>query len=106
MSKITVAAFRYSPSIGGAENYTRRLLLEIGTRLEVDIATLLTSQRTDWLRALIDGERNQPGRYLVDGRDVTALARWPSSTRRALTLLTPGYHMPGSPAPWLMGRLL
>jgi len=106
MSKITVAAFRYSPAIGGAENYTRRLLLEIGARLDVDIVTLLTSQRTDWLHALIDGEREEPDHYAVDARDVTALARWPSSTRRALNLLTPGYHVPGSPAPWLMGRLL
>src|SRR5258708_31085968 len=103
---ITVAAFRYSPAIGGAENYTRRLLLEIGARLQVDIVTLLTSQRTAWPRALIDGEREQPDHYAVDGRDVTALARWPSSTRRALNLLAPGYHVPGSPAPWLMGRLL
>jgi glycosyltransferase involved in cell wall biosynthesis len=106
MRKTTVAAFRYSPAIGGAENYSRRLLLEIGSRVDVDIVTLLTSQRTDWLKALIDGERDQPDHYAVDGRNVTALARWPSPTRRALNLLTPGYHVPGSPAPWLMGRVL
>jgi starch synthase len=106
LSKITVAAFRYSPAIGGAENYTRRLLLEIGARLQVDIVALLTSQRTDWLRVLIDGEREQAEHYRVDGREVTALARWASSTRRALNVLTPGYHVPGSPAPWLMGKLL
>ena len=104
--KLTVATFRYSPAIGGAENYTRRLLKEIGPRLDVNIVTLLTSQRTDWLRALVDGERDHPEHYEVDGREVTALSRWPASTRRALRLLTPGYHLPRSPAPWLMGQLL
>jgi glycosyltransferase involved in cell wall biosynthesis len=106
VSEVTVAAFRYAPSIGGAENYARRLLKEIGDRLEVNVVTLLNTQRTDWLRALIDGERDQPESYEIDGREVTALGRWPSRTRRALKLLAPGYHMPGSPAPWLMGRLL
>lgn len=106
MSKVTVAAFRYAPAIGGAENYTRRLLREIGERVDVNIVTLLTTQRTDWLRALIEGERDQADSYAVDGRAVTALARWPLATRRALNLLAPGYHVPGSPSPWLMGRLL
>jgi len=106
MTNVTVAAFRYAPAIGGAENYTRRLLTEIGDRLDVNIVTLLTTQRTDWLRALIDVERDQPEIYAVDGREVTALARWPASTRRALNLLVPGYHVPASPSPWLMGRLL
>src|SRR2546428_5080270 len=106
MSKVTVAAFRYAPAIGGAENYTRRLLREIGERVDVNIVTLLTTQRTDWLRALIEGERDQVDSYAVDGRAVTALARWPFATRRALNLLAPGYHVPGSPSPWLMGRML
>ena len=106
MSEVTVAAFRYAPAIGGAENYTRRLLKEIGDRLDVNVVTLLNTQRTDWLRALIDGERDQLDTYEIDGREVTALARWPSRTRRALNLLAPGYHVPGSPSPWLMGRLL
>src|SRR2546422_10669631 len=106
MSKVTVAAFRYAPAIGGAENYARRLLREIGERVDVNIVTLLTTQRTDWLHALIEGERDQPDSYAVDGRAVTALARWPFATRRALNVLAPGYHVPGSPSPWLMGRLL
>ena len=106
MSEVTVAAFRYAPAIGGAENYARRLLKEIGDRLEINVVTLLTTQRTDWLRALINGERDQPESYAVDGREVTALSRWPATTRRALNLLAAGYHVPRSPAPWLMGRLL
>jgi glycosyltransferase involved in cell wall biosynthesis len=106
LTKITLAAFRYAPAIGGAENYARRLLREMGDRVDVDVVTLLTGQRTDWLRALIDGERDKPEQYQVDGRDVTALARWPVATRRALWLLAPSYHAPGSPSPWLMGRRL
>ncbi len=106
MSKITVAAFRYAPAIGGAENHTRRWLRQIGDRLDVDVVTLLTRQRTDWLRALIDGDRDRPESYEVDGRVVTALPRWPEKTRRALWLLAPAYHLPGSPAPWRMGRLI
>ena len=104
--RITLAGFRYAPSIGGAENYARRLVSEMGDRVDADAITLLTDQRTDWLRAMIDGARDEPERYRVDGREVTALPRWPSPTRRALWALTPGYHVPGSPAPWQMGRLL
>lgn len=106
MSQVRLAAFRYAPAIGGAENYSRRLLKEIGDRLEVDVITLLKDQRTDWLRSLIDGARDQDETYEIDGRAVLALARWPASTRRALSMLVPGYHAPGSPAPWWMGRLL
>src|ERR1700688_1571247 len=105
MSQVRVAGFRYAPAIGGAENYTRRLLKEIGARVDIDIVTVLTTQRTDWLRALIDGERDQPTQHRVDGREVTALARWPAATRRTLRVLMPGYHVPGSPAQWLMGRI-
>jgi glycosyltransferase involved in cell wall biosynthesis len=106
MSSITLAAFRYAPAIGGAENYARRLLKEIGDRRDIDVVTLITTQRTDWLRSLIDGDRDQPQSYDVDGRRVTALARWPIAMRRALWLLAPGYHAPGSPSPWLMGMRL
>jgi len=104
--RLTLAGFRYSPAIGGAENYARRLLAEIGDRAEVEVLTVLTDQRTDWLRALIDGVRDDPRRYEVDGRGVTALAQWPERTRRALRPLVPAYHVPGSPAPWRMGKLL
>jgi glycosyltransferase involved in cell wall biosynthesis len=106
VSQVRLAAFRYAPAIGGAENYSRRLLSEVGDRVDVDVVTLLSRQRTDWLRSLIDGDRDQAESYAVDGRAVVALGRWPASTRRALSLLAPGYHLPGSPAPWLMGRLL
>ena len=106
MTRATLAAFRYAPAIGGAENYARRLLREIGPAVDFNVVTLLTSQRTDWLRSLIDGERGRPERYAVDGREVIALGAWPATTRHALSALTPAYHVPASPAPWLMGGLL
>jgi glycosyltransferase involved in cell wall biosynthesis len=106
LTHLRVVGFRYAPAIGGAENYARRLLQEIGGRLDVDVVTWLTSNRTDWLRSLIDGEREAPETYDVDGRQVTALARWPQSTRIRLRALSPLYHLPGSPAPTRMGRLL
>jgi hypothetical protein len=86
MSQVTVAAFRYAPAIGGAENYSRRLLEEIGDRLDIDVVTLIKTQRTDWLRSLIDGERDQPDSYEVDGRRVTGSLNGGASTRRALWL--------------------
>jgi len=106
VSRVTLTAFRYAPAIGGAENYARRLLQEIGPRVDFNVVTLLKTQRTDWLPAMIRGERDQAERYEVDGREVTALARWPTSTRVALSALAPAYHLPRSPAPSLMGRLL
>ncbi len=106
MSLVTVATFRYAPSIGGAENYTRRLLQEIGPGTEIDVVTLLNSQRTDWLGSLINGERVRTETYEIDGRHVTALGRWDTRTRRTLAALAPGYHVPSSPIPWLMGRTL
>ncbi len=106
MRRITLAGFRYAPAIGGAENYARRLLSEMEAGVDARIVTLLTDQRTDWLRAMIDGARDAPAVHTVDGRQVTALARWPAATRRSLWALAPGYHLPGSPAPWEMGRLL
>ena len=106
MTHLRVVGFRYAPAIGGAENYARRLLREIGGRLDIDVVTWLTSNRTDWLRSLIDGERDAPETYQIDGREVTALARWPLGTRRRLRALSPFYHVPNSPAPTQMGRLL
>ena len=106
MTHLRLVGFRYAPAIGGAENYARRLLREIGGRVDVDVVTWLTSNRTDWLRALIDGERDAPETYEVDGRQVTALARWPQGTRTRLRALSTLYHVPGSPAPTQMGRLL
>ena len=44
--------------------------------MEVDIVTLLTTNRSDWLQAMIDGVRDRDERYQVDGREVRALARW------------------------------
>ena len=106
MSRVALTAFRYAPAIGGAENYARRLLFEMGPRLEVDVVTWLKSQRTDWLSALINGERDRPETYEIDGRSVTAMAAWPPAVRRSLTVLAPAYHVPGSPAPWIMGQVL
>ncbi len=106
MKRITFAAFRYAPAIGGAENYLRRLLHEMSGAVDADVLTLVTDQRTDWLRAMIDGERDSPRRYDVDGREVTALARWPAAKRQALWAMAPAYHLPASPAPWRMGTVL
>ena len=106
MTRLRWVGFRYAPAVGGAENHGRRLLSQIGERLDVDVVTWLTSNRTDWLRALIDGERDSPETYEIDWRTVTALARWPQATRRRLRALAPLYHVPGSPAPTEMGRLL
>src|SRR5207244_2347012 len=55
---------------------------------------------------LIEGVRDQQEDYLVDGRAVRALPRWSPRTRRLMTALAPIYHLPKSPAPGLMGRLL
>ena len=103
---VRLVGFRYHPAIGGAEQYARRLLREIGERLSIDVATVVTSNRTDWLRLLIGGVRDQEERYRVDGRAVRALPRWRPATRRRLNFLRPLYHLPRSPVPSLMGRLL
>ena len=58
------------------------------------------------VKTLIEGVRDQPEEYRVDGRPVVALARWPAAVRRRLRLLAPGYHLPASPVPALMGTLL
>ena len=105
-SDVRLVGFRYHPAIGGAEEYARRLLREIGDRLSIDVATVVTANRTDWLRLLIGGVRDHEERYLVDGRAVRALPRWRPATRRRLNLLSPLYHLPRSPVPGLMGRIL
>jgi len=105
-SDVRLVGFRYHPAIGGAEQYARRLLREIGDRLAIDVATVVTANRTDWLRLLIGGVRDQEERYEVDGRTVRALPRWRPATRRRLNLLRPLYHVPRSPVPSLMGRIL
>lgn len=104
--RLKLVGFRYAPAFGGAENYSRRLMCQIGPRLAVSVVTLLETQRTDWLNALIDGERESPEQYDVDGRTVTALGRWPAPVRRRMRTLAPLYHLPNSPAPDAMGRLL
>src|SRR3989454_1017007 len=98
--------FRYFPAVGGAEQLARRLLREIGERLTADVVTLVTSNRSEWLRLLIDGERAEDSVYTVDARRVRALGAWSASTRARLRLLAPFYHLPFSPAPSAMGALL
>ncbi len=106
MSRVRVFGYRYAPAIGGAENYTRRLLQQIGTRVDVDVVALLDTNRADWLRVLIEGVRDAPSTYEVDGRRVTTLARWPPGVRGRLRAFAPAYHLPLSPVPTLMGRIL
>lgn len=105
-ARLRLAGFRYFPAIGGAEHLARRLVQEIGNRMTVDVVTLLTENRSDWLRALIDGARDVETRYQVDGREVVAVARWSDSIRRRMRRLAPLYHLPGSPVPSVMGGLL
>lgn len=106
MIDLRLIAFRYAPAVGGAETLARRLLLEIGDRLTADVVTLVTSNRSQWLRLLIDGERADETIYSVDGRTVRALGAWPRATRTRMQLLAPFYHLPFSPAPSAMGALL
>lgn len=106
MVDLRLLAFRYFPAVGGAEQLARRLLLEIGDRMSADIVTLVTGNRTDWLRLLIDGERASDAIYDVDGRTVRALGSWNRATRVRMRALTPIYHLPWSPAPSAMGALL
>jgi glycosyltransferase involved in cell wall biosynthesis len=103
---LRVAGFRYHPAVGGAEHLARRLIREIGDRMTVDVATVVTENRSDWLRLLVDGVRDSDLYYDVDGRRVRALGRWSPALRRRLRMLAPFYHLPGSPAPTIMGRLL
>lgn len=105
-SDLRVVGFRYHPAIGGAEHLARRLSREVGDRMRVDITTVVTDNRSDWLRLLVDGVRDVEERYQVDGREVRALARWAPNVRRRLRRLVPLYHLPGSVAPTLMGKLL
>jgi glycosyltransferase involved in cell wall biosynthesis len=106
VTRLRVVGFRYHPAIGGAEHLARRLIQEIGDRMAIDVATVVNSNRSDWLRLLIDGVRRFEEIYQVDQRQVRALARWPAQVRRKLWALAPFYHLPGSPAPTLMGRIL
>jgi glycosyltransferase involved in cell wall biosynthesis len=104
--RLRVVGYRYHPAVGGAENLARRLIREIGDRLSIDVVALATSNRSDWLPMLIDGDRRDEERYVVDGRPVRALGRWPDAVRRRLRGLAPFYHLPGGPAPSMMGRIL
>jgi glycosyltransferase involved in cell wall biosynthesis len=104
--KLRLAGFRYPPAIGGAEQYARRLLQELGGRVDADVVTLAAANRTSWLPTLVEGVRERDEEYEVDGRRVLALGRWPAAARLRLRALAPLYHLPASPAPTLMGRVL
>ena len=106
MKRLRLFTFRWAPAVGGAENHNRRMLQELGSRVDADVVTLANRNRTDWLKTLIDGDRDSAEVYEVDGRRVTALPRWPESVRRRLRMLAPAYHLPASPAPSMMGRAL
>lgn len=92
--------------MGGAEHLARRLAREIGPRMSIEVVTLATHNRSDWLRMLVDGDREAEETYVVDQRGVRALGRWPPAVRRRLRALAPFYHLPAGPAPTLMGRAL
>lgn len=104
--RLRVVGYRYYPAVGGAENLARRLIQEIGDRMSVDVVTLATHNRSDWLRILVDGDRVAEERYAVDGHPVRVLPPWPPRVRLALRVLAPFYHLPGGPAPTVMGRTL
>ena len=106
MSHLRLAGYRYYPAIGGAEHLARRLVREIGDRMSVDVITLAADNRSDWLRLLVDGVPEAPTSYEVDDREVRLLAPWPPHVRRRLRALVPLYHLPGSPVPSVMGRML
>jgi glycosyltransferase involved in cell wall biosynthesis len=106
MVDLRLVAFRYFPAVGGGEQLARRLLLEIGDRLRADVVTVVTGNRTEWLRLLIDGVRAADAVYDVDGRQVRALGSWTRATRVRLRLLAPFYHLPASPVPGAMGAML
>jgi glycosyltransferase involved in cell wall biosynthesis len=106
MTQLRLAGYRYYPAIGGAEHLARRLVREIGDRMSVDVITLAASNRSDWLRLLVDGVPEAPTSYEVDDREVRILAPWPPRVRRRLRALVPLYHVPGSPVPSVMGRML
>ena len=80
---LRLVGFRYHPAIGGAEQHARRLLLEIGDRLTVDVATVVTANRTDWLRLLIAGVRDREERYLT-GKFGERYLRYKAGARRWL----------------------
>jgi len=103
---LRLAGFRYAPAVGGAEQLARQLLAAIGDRLRADVLTVVTDNRSAWLRLLIDGERPSDAVYQIDGRRVVALGQWSPSTRARLRWLAPFYHLPESPAPTLMARRL
>lgn len=103
---LRLAGFRYAPAVGGAEQLARHLLAAIGDRLRADVLTVVTDNRSEWLRLLIDGERATDVVYEIDGRRVLALGQWSMATRARLRWLAPFYHLPHSPAPTLMGRRL
>jgi glycosyltransferase involved in cell wall biosynthesis len=106
MSQLRLAGYRYYPAIGGAEHLARRLVSQIGDRMSVDVITLAASNRSDWLRLLVDGVPEAPTSYEVDDREVRILAPWPAGVRRRLRALVPLYHLPRSPVPSVMGRML
>ena len=106
MPQLRLIGFRYHPAVGGAEHLARQLLHEIGPRMSADVITLVTDNRSDWLRLLVDGARDREETYEVDGRQVQALGRWPASVRQRLRPLVAFYHLPFSPAPSLMARVL
>jgi glycosyltransferase involved in cell wall biosynthesis len=103
---LRLVGFRYSPAVGGAEQLARRLLLEIGDRLNADVVTLVTDNRSEWLELLIDGERAEDSVYSVDGRNIRAIGSWNRATRVRMRLLAPFYHLPWSPAPGAMAALI
>ncbi|MDQ6796383.1 MAG: glycosyltransferase family 4 protein [Chloroflexota bacterium] len=103
---LRLIAFRYFPAVGGAEQLARRLLLEVSDRLTADVLTLITSNRSEWLRLLIDGERAGASTYTVDGRRVRVLGSWSRSARARMRLLAPFYHLPKSPVPTAMAAML
>ncbi|MDQ6794860.1 MAG: glycosyltransferase family 4 protein [Chloroflexota bacterium] len=105
-TQVRLVGFRYHPAIGGAEQHARRLLREIGDRLVMDVVTVVTANRSDWLRLLVSGVRDTDERYIVDGRSVRALGRWRPATRQRLGRLSGLYHVPHGPVPSIMGRIL
>jgi glycosyltransferase involved in cell wall biosynthesis len=106
MSHLRLAGYRYYPAIGGAEQLARRLVREVGDRMSIDVITIAASNRSDWLRLLVDGVPEAPTSYEVDDREVRVLRHWPPRVRRRLRALVPLYHVPGSPVPSVMGRML
>ncbi|RMF02674.1 MAG: glycosyltransferase family 1 protein [Chloroflexi bacterium] len=99
--KILYTTTSYPPAIGGAQLHSHQIIRRVAARRAVQVATLWTENRTDWLRGTTVSGPARPKSYTIDGVPVEQIVL-PPERRWRLWPAVLGYY---ALKPWAIRQI-